>query len=163
MELKKLIIVEIAVVIIVLIVVMTFVEIIPNLASSQQNTSIGVYNQKTFGTGNVTLARGTTSQSVKFNYTTFDPAILVLDLNFQTWRAPGNVTISVNGNVLATIYASPEKPQIKLTSITCSGKDLVEPLSKNSPFIGNTIYFSSQTSEGYEGTFSYQISIRGSR
>jgi hypothetical protein len=140
-NLKKLIIVEAGAVILVLIVALTLVEVIPNLASSQQNSSIGMYNEKTFAEGNVTLARGTIVQSSKFNYTTFDPAILVLELNFQTWRSPGNLTINVNGNSFATINATPEKPHVKLTAITCSGKDLVEPLSKYSPFVGNTIFF----------------------
>jgi hypothetical protein len=162
-ELKKVIMVEVAAVVVVLIIVMTLVEVVPYLAASEQNTAIGVYNEKTFAKGNLTLTKGTTVESTRFNYTVFDPAILVLDLNFQTWRSPGNLTVSVNGKDIANIYASPQNPQVKLTAITFSGKDLVEPITINSPFISNVISFSSKTSQGYDGAFSYQISIRGSR
>jgi len=58
MELKKVIMIEIVIVVIVLVGVLAFVGIIPYLASSQQNRSIGVYNQRVFDEGIVTLSRG---------------------------------------------------------------------------------------------------------
>ena len=163
MELKKVIMIEITVVVIVLVGVMAFVGIIPYLASSQQNRSIGVYNERLFDEGNVTLSRGNAIPSAIFNYTTFDPAILVLDLDFQTWEAPGNLTISVNGLNLATISPSPENPHFSLNAVSFSGEDLVIPYSVKSILSNNQVDFSSKTGEGYAGTFSYRISIRGSR
>jgi hypothetical protein len=163
MELKKVIIAEIALVIIVLVAVMAFIGITPYLTSSQQNTSIGVYKEKVFDEGNVTLIRGKTVQSAIFNYTTFDPAILVLDLNFKTWQSKGNLTIAVNDQVFATIYPTPENPKVTLKAVSFSGEDLVKPYSIYSRFFSNEIYFSSKPSEGYAVTFSYKISIRGSR
>lgn len=163
MELKKIIMIEVIVVAIVLVGVMAFVGIIPYLASSQQSRSIGVYNEKVFDEGNVTIDRGETIPSETFNYTSFDPAILVLDLDFQTWKAPGNLTISVNGFNFATISPDPETPHISLNSVSFSGKDLVKPYSVKSILSINQVDFSSKADEGYAGTFSYRISIRGSR
>jgi hypothetical protein len=163
MDLKKVVMLEIIIVVIVLAVVMTFVGIIPYLTSSQQSRSIGVYSERVYDEGNVTLIRGKTMQSAIFNYTTFDPAILVLDLNFQTWQAQGNLTISVNSIDLATITPTPEKPQVSLNAVSFSGQDLVTPYAVYSILSSNQIDFSSKIGEGYAGTFSYRISIRGSR
>lgn len=163
MELKKIIMIEIIVVVIVMIGVLVFVGIIPYLASSQQSRSIGVYNERVFDEGKVTLSRGNSIQSNIFNYTTFDPAILVLELDFQTWEAQGNLTVSVNGFDLATIAPTPENPHVILNAVSFSGKDLVKTYSAKSILTDNQVDFSSQTVEGYAGTFSYRISIRGSR
>lgn len=163
MELKKVIFVEIAVVSIVLIAILAFVGITPYLASSQQSTSIGLFNQKVFDEGNVTLIRGKTVQSAIFNYSTFDPAILVLELDFQSWQSRGNLTISINDLVLANVYPDPEKPHVTLNTVSFSGVDLVKPDFVYSRYFSNAVSFSSKVGEGYSGTFSYQISVRGSR
>ena len=163
MELKKVIMIEIIVVVIVLVGVLAFVGIIPYLASSQQNSAIGVYNERVFDECNLTLSRGESIPSEVFNYTTFDPAILVLDLDFQTWDANGNLTISVNGIGLATISPTPQNSHVSLNAVSFSGKDLVKPYSAKSILTNNQVDFSSITGEGYAGTFSYRISIRGSR
>jgi hypothetical protein len=84
-------------------------------------------------------------------------------LNFKTWQSRGNLTISVNDQVFATISPDPEKPQITLTAVSFSGEDLVKPYAVYSRFFSNEINFSSKPNEGYSGTFSYRISIRGSR
>lgn len=162
MNLKKLVFIEVGSVVVIVVLVLFFLAASPLLASSQQNTSIGLYSERQFGSGNVTLTRGNIVSLPRFNYTTFDPAILVLDLNFQNWANNGNLTVSINGKVLGTVFASPENAHIRLTTISFSGSDLVEPNSLYSPIFGNTISFSSK-SEGFEGTFTYQITIRGSR
>ncbi len=149
--------------VVVLVAVIVFVGLTPYLSSSQKNRAVGVYNERVFDEGNLTLIRGKTVQSALFNYTTFDPAILVLDLNFQTWQSQGNLTISVNDQVLANIKPSPENPQITLNAVSFSGEDLVKPHEVYSRFFSNEISFSSKANEGYSGTFSYKISIRGSR
>ena len=163
MKLRKLVLVEVAAVIIVLIIVMIFVEITPYLASAQQDNSIGMYKEREFGKGSATILKGLFIRSAYFNYSTFDPAILVLKLEFQTWQSAGTLTLAVNGKVFASIVATPEKPKIEVNVISVSGADWVEPTSINSPVFDNSISFASESEKGYEGTFSYQIIIRGSR
>jgi hypothetical protein len=154
--------VEVAVVAVVLIIVMIFVELTPYLVSSTDE-SIGVYQGKEFRKGTATIAKGQSVRVEYFNYSTFDPAILVVNMEFQTWQSPGTLTIAVNGKVFASIVASPEKPKIDVNVISVSGADWVEPTSIYAPVFGNAISFTSEIGKGYEGDFSYQIVIRGSR
>ena len=163
MKLRKLMLVEVTVVAIVLIIVMIFVEFTPYLVSSAQDESIGVYQGKEFRKGTATIAKGQSVRVDYFNYSTFDPAILVVNMEFQTWQSPGTLTIAVNGKVFASIVATPEKPKIDVNVISVSGADWVEPTSIYSPVFGNAISFTSEKGKGYEGNFSYQIVIRGSR
>ena len=70
--------------------------------------------------------------------------------------------------LLYTFDATPNNPYVELTTVTFSGFDLVKPppskLGISSQFAyGNEISFLSPQENGYEGTFNYQISIRGSR
>ena len=162
MKLKKLLFVEIAAVAIVLVVILFFVEVSPYLASSKPNSQIGLYNQKEFARGNVTLTVGQTA-GAQFNYSSYDPAILVIDLAFQNWQTPGYLSLYCNGLIIATIYASSSNPTVRFTTISVSGWDWVKPPSLNSFTYGNEVTFSSEPQNGYEGTFDYQISIRGSR
>ena len=161
MKLRKLMLVEVAVVAIVLIIVMIFVELTPYLVSSAQDESIGVYQGKEFRKGKATIA-GNPVRAEYFNYSTFDPAILVVNMEFQTWQSPGTLTIAVNGKVFASIVATPEKPKIDVNVISVSGADWVEPTSIFAP-ASDAISFTSEIGKGYEGNFSYQIVIRGSR
>jgi hypothetical protein len=166
-NLKKLFVAEIAIVIVVVVVVVAFVEITPFLAASNQNGQIGVYNQRVYDQKTVTLQYGQVASS-RFNYSTYDPAILVVDLKFQDWQKAGNLSVYCNGILIDTIYASPSSPEVKTTTVTFSGYDLVKPPSAKLGIIyqyeyGNEITFISPYQNGYEGTFSYQIAIRGSR
>ena len=163
MKLRKLVIVEVAAIAVVLMIILIFVEITPYFASSQQENSIGVYREREFVKGSATITKGVFVRSEYFNYSTFDPAILVLKLEFQTWQSSGILTIAINGKVIASIVATPEEPKIEVNVISLSGKDWVEPTSLDSPSFGNSISFASESEKGYEGTFSYQIIIRGSR
>ena len=52
MNLKKLFVVEIAVVIVVIVLITVFVEITPYLAASSQNGQIGVFNQREYAQRN---------------------------------------------------------------------------------------------------------------
>ena len=103
-----------------------------------------------------------------FNYSTYDPAILVVDLKFNDWQRSGTLSLYCNGILFDTLEASPSNPSVESTAITFSGFELVKsPPSKlaiSSVFgYGNEISFFSSPENGYEGTFSYQVSIRGSR
>jgi hypothetical protein len=159
--------VEIVVVLLIIVVVAVIVEVTPYLASSRQNDQIGVFNQKIYAQKTVTLAAGQSTSS-QFNFTTYDPAILVVDLDFKDCKIPGNLSVYCNGIIIASFEANPRKPHVQLTTVTFSGYDLVKPpppqLAISSYFAyGNEISFLSPQQNGYSGTFSYTIGIRGSR
>ncbi len=167
LNLKKLFVAEIAIIILVIVIVAVFVEISPFLSASTQTGQIGVYNQRLYAQNTVTLAQGQSASSM-FNYTTYDPAILVVDLAFKDWQAPGTLSLYCNGILINTFEATPSLPSIESTAVTFSGSDIVKPppskLAISSIFAyGNEISIVSPQQNGYAGTFSYQVSIRGSR
>jgi hypothetical protein len=155
-------IVELAVAVVVVGVVLFLVEVNPYLISTKPSSSISVYSQKEFGNATITLSPGQ-SATARFNYSTYDPAILVIDLTFQNWRAPGDLSIYINGSPISTIYAPPGKPQTRLSIVSFSGQDWVKAPGPDSFTYGNEITFVSEPVDGYDGTITYQISIRGSR
>jgi hypothetical protein len=167
-KLGKIFLVEIIFIVIVLLVVLVALEGVPTLGSTGQNSSISMYQEKTFKDGKITLAQGQT-QSTRFNYTSFDPAIMQIDLNFHTIQSSGNMTIYCNGRAFTSITPTSQKPQITLTVFSLSGTDLVQTLTTSNLYLGsiflygNEIMFTSSSINGFEGTFSYTISIRGSR
>ena len=164
MKLKKLIIAEVVLVAVILVAAMIVIEGIPYLEASQQNSSISMYQEREYDKGSVTLAKGEIARK-GFNYTTYSPAILVLEVSFESWQSPGNLTFYCNYESFGSIIATPEKPSASVTMISLSGKDWVQTssLTVRSPFeYGNEITFSSEGPNGYAGTFNYRISIRGS-
>ena len=161
MKFKKLLILEVIAIIVIVSIVLVIVEGVPSFVSSSQ-ASIGVYNQREYAKGVITLGTGEIA-SAQFNYSSFDPAILVIDLSFKNWQTTGSLTILCNGRNIATILASPDYPTTRLTTISVSGWDWVKPPSINSFTYGNEVTFQSEPKNGFEGTFNYQISIRGSR
>ena len=169
MKLKKLFAIEISVAVVILVIILLLVEVTPYLASSKSDSQIGMYNQRLFAEGNATVSSSQTV-SAWFNYSSFDPPILVFDLTFQSWQTPGALSIYCNGLRIATIDASPDNPHVVLTVIAVSGLDLVKtradlvfPASSNAYIYGNQIAFTPNPGDGYEGSFNYQISLRGSR
>ena len=168
-KLKKLLAIEISVAVIVLVTIMLLVEVTPYLASSRPDSQIGVYNQKLFAEGNATISAGQ-SVSAWFNYSSFDPPILVFDLTFQNWQTPGALSIYCNGLCVTTIDASPNNPHMVLTAIGVSGLDIVKtradlvyPAPPSVYTYGNQITFTPSPGNGYQGSFNYKISLRGSR
>ncbi len=167
MKLKKIITLEIVSVVIVLVVAILFVQLTPYLVSSANSDQIDAFSQKEFAKNVVSLTHGQRSMC-RFNYSTFDPAILVVDLDFQSWETPGYLSLYCNGIFIVTIEATQRNPVVQLTTITVSGYDLVKPhYQLSSSFstytYGNEISFVSDIDKGYEGTFNYKISVRGSR
>ena len=167
MNLKKLFVFEIVGVVVAIVLITVFVGITPYLSSSNGTGQIGVFNQKEFVSQTVTLQQGQRASS-RFNYTTYDPAILVVDLKFQDWQKSGSLSMYCNGILVTTYNATPSDPDIESTTVTFSGFDLVKPpppkIGMSSQFTyGNEISFLSPPENGYEGTFNYKISIRGSR
>lgn len=159
---KKLFAAEIVLVVVILVVILVFVEVTPYLASANQSDQIDMYTQKEFAKGNATLVKGE-SVSARFNYTTYDPAILIVDLTFQNWQRPGDLSLYCNGRIIATLQATPDNPKVHLSTISVSGFDIVKAPAPNSFTYGNELTFVSDLQNGYQGDFSYQISIRGSR
>jgi hypothetical protein len=167
-KLGKIILVELVFIVVVLLVVLVAIEGVPTLGSSGQNSSIEMYQEKTFKEGKITLTQGQT-QSTRFNYTSFDPAIMQIDLNFQTIQSSGNLTLYCNGRAFTSIIPNIQQPQVTLTVFSLSGTDWVQTLTTSNLFLGsiflygNEITFTSTLTNGFEGTFSYTINIRGSR
>ena len=160
MKLRRLIAVEIALLVVAVLAVMVFVEYVPFLRSSKQRSSIGLYQEREYARGNLTMAVGQSS-SVRFVYSSYDPAILILDITFLTWESPGFLIIRCNYRICASVSAGPENPFVSFAVVSFSGREWVEPPS--SMFGLNEISFESELENGYEGMFSYRISIRGSR
>ena len=163
MKLKKLIITEIALVAVILVVALIVIEGIPYLEGSQQTSSVSMYQEREYDKGNFTLARGENART-RFNYSTYDPSILVIDLSFQSWQSPGNLTLLCNGKQFASFVATPEKPTISLSVISVSGQDWLRTYSStaSNSTLDNEITFSSEPLNGYAGTFNYRIAVRGS-
>jgi hypothetical protein len=167
LELKRLLTLEIVLVIVVLVGVLIFVGVTPYLVSSKETDKIAVFNQKEYAQNTVSLIAGQKA-TCRFNYSTFDPAILVIDLDFQSWKTPGYLALYCNGILVVTIVATPNNPNVQLTTITVSGYDLVKPHYQLSSLFtsyayGNEITFASAIDNGFEGIFSYTVSVRGSR
>jgi hypothetical protein len=162
LKLKHLLALEIVAIALVTIAITLVIEISPYLISSKQSDSIDVYSQKLFASGVATLSMGENLSS-QFNYSTYDPAILSVDISFQNWEKQGYLLAYCNGRLMAKIEATPANVDVHLTTISVSGSDWVKTPPLNSTAYLNKVTFSSPSGEGYTGTFSYQISIRGSR
>ena len=168
MKIGKLVLIEIVAVIIILIFVIVIVEGIPTFASSSQSDTVSMYQEKEYSRGSVVMANGETART-RFNYTTYDPAILIVKLTFHQWQTPGNITVYCNGRAFGYFIATPDRPEIQLSALSVSGADWVQPSSAAWPTIGsffaygNEISFVSTLQNGFAGTFDYVVSIRGSR
>jgi len=160
LRLKKLIVVEILILVVAMLLVGAFVEIAPFLRPSKLRYSIGLYSEREYARGNATLGVGERS-SVRFTYTSYDPAILTLDVSFLTWESSGYLVFRCNNRIFASVFASPENPHLSFIVVTFSGREWVEPPS--SMFGVNEVAFESELKDGYAGVFNYRISVRGSR
>lgn len=160
MKLKKLIFVEIAILIVALLLVLVLVGVAPYLRSSKQKNTIALYQEREFARGNTTLEVGETT-SVKFTYPSYDPAILILDIEILTLKSPGYLVLRCNSRIFASVFVGSEDSHLSFTGVSFSGRDWVQPPS--SMFGLNEIAFESESNNGYAGTFSYKISSRGSR
>ena len=160
---------EIVTVIIAILIGLIFFQMTPYLQSSGRSGSIGVFNQQDYVKETATIQPGEIVNS-RFNYNTYDPAILKIEVSFQDWKKPGNLSLYLNYVLIDSFEATPQKPSYETTTITFSGFELVKPPPINPEmassaqfFASNLLYFESPLDGGYEGTFNYHISIRGSR
>jgi hypothetical protein len=160
-KLKKLLAIEVTSAMIGLVVVLGVIGVLPFLASSS-DTHIGVFNERVFSTGILTLSSGETSNA-QFNYSSYDPPIVVIELDFKECQESGKLSLYANNRMIATLNITPESSHVILDTVSFSGSDWVEPRTVDSFTFGNQVTFSSPPQSGYAGTLSYQISIRGSR
>lgn len=160
MKLKKLLIVEAIIVVLVLVLLVTFFSGASYLGSSNQIDEISLYAEKEYAAGDISISRGEIKY-VWFEYSSYEPVILILELRFKSWNSNGYLHIRCNNKPVKPIFVSPEKPSVNLTVVSCSGAEWVEPLS--SMFGLNEVIFESEVENGFEGLFSYQIKLRASR
>jgi len=161
---------EIVIVVIAIVIIAIFVGLTPYLESSGATGQIGVFNQQEYAQETATIQRGQQTAVSRFKYDTYDPAILKIDIQFQDWKNPGNLSIYLNYILIDSFEATPKNPSFNKTTITFSGLELVKPppvdlgmYSSAQFFAINLLYFESPIEGGYEGTFTYKVSIRGSR
>lgn len=160
MKLKGLFILEIAIIIGIVASAMTFLWLTPDLGSSQQYESLDSYTQKTTPIRYISIIKDQPAL-VRFNYTSYDPSIIVLDLYFDSIDKPGDFDIFCNYKHAATVSVTQESKKLTLNLVSFSGLDWVEPLT--SMFGLNDLVFESNGPNAFLGTISYQITFRGSR
>ena len=160
MKLKKLIVLETTVVASVLVLLVAIVNFTSYLGTSNSTHEVSLYIEKEYALGNLTIVPGEIKY-IWFNYSSYEPTILLLELSFKSWKTPGNLNVRCNNNPIKTIFATPENPNISLVVATTSGSEWVEPQS--SMFGLNEVIFESDLENGFEGQVSYQIRLRGAR
>ncbi len=161
MKLGKLFAAELAVVLVALIVVVVVVEVNPALAGSEQSQNIGAFKEKLYVQDTVSIAKGE-SWGTSFEYSSYEPAILLMYVSFTDVQAPGYLGVTCNGRYVGRVYGN-EKSHTSLSAISMAGAEWVKPPSAYSEAFTNQIIFSSDADKGFAGTFSYQISLKGSR
>jgi len=98
---------------------------------------------------------------IPFEYSSYDPAIIVLEVAVLNCENPGNFTLYCNYRNIASAWANSETPPLTLNLISVAGSDWIEP--RSAMFGLNELLFESNAQNGYSGKLSYQITIRGSR
>jgi hypothetical protein len=162
LKLSKLFLGEVAIVLVVLIVIVVFVEGNSSLATSTQSAPIGAYNQKTYAQDIITIAKGEAYSSV-FDYSSYEPAILKIDLTVTGTVSAGYLDLTCNGRYVGSVYVSADTHHALISAISITGAEWVKPPSAYSNAFSNEVAFASNAEDGFEGTFSFQINLKGSR
>ena len=160
MKLRGLFVIEIGIIVAIIVSAVAFLLLLPGLGSSQQYESMDSYSQKTTPMKYISIINDQPGL-VRFNYTSYDPSIIVLDLYFDSIEKPGDFDVFCNYRHVATVSVTPETKKTTLNLVSFSGLDWVEPMT--SMFGLNDLVFESKDSNGFLGAISYQISFRGSR
>jgi hypothetical protein len=155
MKMQRLLIIEVVTLISIGALAINFVSVNPILESNS-GASLGLFDEKKYSEGTVTLERGGEAVDL-FRYPSYEPAILTLNIEYLSVQKSGYLTILCNGRSAGRILATPGSESIQLTLVTTSGVEWVKANSLNA------VVFKSGADDGYEGTFSYEISLRGSR
>jgi len=101
------------------------------------------------------------SITLPFNYSSFDPAIIILELAIQTCETPGYLSIYCNYRNVASIFIDSQTQPITFNLISVAGIDWAE--IPTAMFGRNELLFESEAPNGYEGSLTYQITLKGSR
>ena len=160
MRLSKIVFFEVVFSVAILLSVMVALDMIPFLQPSNQVNSIGLYSSIYYPEKTVTLESGD-FKIAPFSFSSYDPAIIILKLSFQNSEEQGYLTVYCNYRSIASIFVRSDTPPVFLNLISVSGGDWVEPPSAMSGM--NELLFESKSENGFTGTFSYQITLRGSR
>jgi len=169
LNLKKVVAVEIALLLAALVAGMYIIIINPYLESSKQDLPLRLFNEQSFPEQTTTLERGQIIYG-DFNYSGYKPPILLIDMTFQDCKTNGYITVYLNERFVARIYVTPENKRISSTAVSCAGIDWVRPREATAVYFlsepedgYNVVYFLSEPEDGYEGTFSYRFRLRGSQ
>jgi hypothetical protein len=162
LKLSKLFVAELAAIVIVVVVVVVFVEVNPALAAGNQTAPIGAFNQKLYSQNSVRISRGE-EFTTSFDYSSYEPAILVVDVTFSDAQTQGALDVTCNGRYIGSVYGQSNNARASVCAISFSGTDWVKPPSAYSNAYTNQIIFSSDYNRGFEGVFNYQVSLKGSR
>lgn len=148
---------------------MYIILINPYLESSKQDKLLRLFDEQSFPEQTTAVEQGQMICGV-FNYSGYEPPILVIDMTFQDCKTSGFITIYLNGRWVTSIYVTPENKRISPTAVSCAGMDWVEPRESTAVYFlsepedgFNVVYFISEPEDGYEGTFSYRFRLRGSQ
>lgn len=160
MNLKKIVIIETISIVVIFVAIVTFIEIIPSLQPSEENDKIFPYNSVTILENTINLAD---KEFVKapFKYSTYDPAIVVLDITFINCDRQGYLTIYCNYRRIIRLFVDPYTLKQSIIMFSFSGSDWVEPPTAMFGF--NELLFESDSQNGFSGKISYQITFRGTR
>ena len=159
MKLKRLLILEITIAIVLLISLFAFIEIRSYLGISQ-SINIGLYNEREYAEGNAKALPGETTK-VQFPYLSYEPAILIIELSFHSVEKPGYLTVLCNYKLLESMFVNQENSSVRLYAMSVSGAGWVETLSSMTGL--NEVHFDSGLENGFEGTINYKIKLRGTR
>jgi len=158
LKLGKLFFAELAIVIVALIVAVVVVEVSPNL--SKRSTTIGAYNAKAYATDTIAILKGE-AFSTSFDYSGYEPAILVIDVTASDVQSQGYLSFVCNGRFLSSVYVSSDNQRASISAITLAGAEWVKSPSAYTEAYSNQIDFLSDSDTGFEGTFDYQIDLKG--
>lgn len=160
MKLKKIIFLEIISLVFILLLAIVAFDLIPSLKPSDENSSIDMYTSKSHLKGTLSLTLGGFA-IIPFEYSSYDPAIIILEISFLNCKNPGTLTLHLNYRNIASVLVNSDSPPLTLNLISVAGSDWIEPLS--AMFGLNELLLESNDQNGYSGNLSYQITIRGSR
>ncbi len=156
MGLKRLLVLEALSVILVVFVSIYIVGLNPTLESSQRDIFLGLFKEVDYGQNTIALRRGYTGRG-SFFYQSYEPVILRLEIVSSVPTTAGYVEVYCNARFVANILFASPNGRASLSVVSCAGVDWVIPLQSN------VISFVSGYTNGYEGTITYRISLRGTR
>jgi hypothetical protein len=133
----------------------------PYFRPSAQQARLGSV-PKEFSSGNITLSMGQAAVST-FDYSSYEPAILRVVVEYSTVQASGPVSVYLNGRYLGLLGAAEPGKSVGLTAITFAGVELVETPDYGATSAPNALAFVSDEPYGFEGEFTFHIYLIGSQ